>query len=91
VKDAKLGKVTLIIKRGEHCYDQGNKKGEVVRSGNPTVDLNVQLKIYDLRLEKNEVGNPAIPIRQQETNDVDHIFFESAYTIRLGLAYKFTR
>jgi hypothetical protein len=55
------------------------------------IDLNVPLKIYDLRLEKNQVNNPAIPIRQQNTNDVDHIFFESAYTIRLGLAYKFTR
>jgi hypothetical protein len=55
------------------------------------VDLNVPLKIYDLRGEKNEVNNPAIPIRQQTTNDVDHIFFESAYTIRLGLAYKFAR
>ncbi|HEX6890859.1 MAG TPA: hypothetical protein VF141_09200, partial [Chryseolinea sp.] len=55
------------------------------------VDLNVPLKIYDLRGEKNEVNNPAIPIRQQTTNDVDHIFFESAYTIRLGLEYKFAR
>ena len=55
------------------------------------IDLNVPLKIYDLRLEKNEVANPAIPIRQQNTNGSDHIFFESAYTIRLGLAYKFTR
>ena len=56
-----------------------------------SVDLNVPLKIYDLRGEENKVHNPAIPIRQQETNDFDQIFFESAYTIRLGLEYKFSR
>ncbi|HMG93724.1 MAG TPA: hypothetical protein VK589_26885 [Chryseolinea sp.] len=55
------------------------------------IDLNVPLKIYDLRAEKNQVNNPAIPIRQQETEDLHHIFFESAYTIRLGLEYKFAR
>ena len=55
------------------------------------VDLNVPLKLYDLRAEKNHVSNPAIPIRQQTTNDVDHIFFETAYTIRLGLEYKFAK
>lgn len=51
------------------------------------IDLNVPLKVYDLRFEENKVNNPAIPIRQQETNDVDHIFFESAYTIRLGVEF----
>ena len=55
------------------------------------VDLNVPLKVYDLRGEKNQVNNPAIPIRHQTTTDVDHIFFESAYTIRLGIEYKFAR
>lgn len=55
------------------------------------IDLNVPFKFYDLRAEKNQVSNPAIPIRQQTTNDVDNIFFESAYTIRLGVEYKFTK
>jgi hypothetical protein len=55
------------------------------------IDLNVPLKIYGLRAEKNQFSNPAIPIRQQTTNDLDHIFFESAYTIRIGLEYKFAK
>ena len=53
------------------------------------IDLNVPFKIYDLRVEKYKVENPAIPIRQQENTDVHNIFFETAYTIRLGVMYKF--
>jgi hypothetical protein len=53
-----------------------------------SIDLNVPLKIYDLRGEKIRIKNPVIPIRQQTTNDYDNIFLESAYTIRLGLMYK---
>lgn len=54
-------------------------------------DLNVPLKIYDLRGEKNNVENPAIPIRQQTTNAYSNIFLESAYTIRFGLMYKLNK
>ncbi|HYI76564.1 MAG TPA: hypothetical protein VEW65_03035 [Chryseolinea sp.] len=54
-------------------------------------DLNVPLKIYDLRGEKINVENPAIPIRQQTTNEYSNIFFESAYTIRFGLMYKLSK
>ena len=56
-----------------------------------SVDLNVPLKIYDLRGEKNKTENPAIPIRQQTTNEYSNIFFENAYTIRLGLMYKLNK
>lgn len=52
-----------------------------------SIDLNMPLKIYDLRGERNQVDNPAIPKRQQTTKDVDNVFFEQAYTIRLGLMY----
>ena len=56
-----------------------------------SVDLNVPLKIYDLRGEKNKTKNPAIPIRQQTTNDYSNIFFETAYTLRFGLMYKLNK
>jgi hypothetical protein len=56
-----------------------------------SVDLNVPLKVYDMRMEYNRVSNPAIPIRQQKSNDQRHIFFESAYTIRFGLAYDLSK
>jgi hypothetical protein len=53
-----------------------------------SVDLNVPLKIYDLRAEKRTIKNPAIPIHQRTTINYSNIFFESAYTIRLGLMCK---
>ena len=56
-----------------------------------SLDLNVPLKIYDLRGEKNNVENPAIPIRQQKTKTYSNIFFETAYTIRFGLMYKLNK
>ena|SRR5688572_8908766 len=56
-----------------------------------SIDLNVPLKIYDLRAEKYRVENPAIPIRQQTTIDSNNIFFESAYTLRLGLMYRLSK
>ena len=55
------------------------------------LDLNIPLKVYDLRGEKIRLDNPAIPIRQQTSTDGDQIFFESAYTIRLGLMYTLTK
>lgn len=53
-----------------------------------SMDLNIPLKIYDFRGERNMVNNPAIPIRQQITNRFNNIFLENAYTIRLGLTYR---
>lgn len=53
-----------------------------------SVDLNIPLKIYDLRGQRNWIRNPLIPIGQQKNNDYRSIFFETAYTIRLGLMYK---
>jgi hypothetical protein len=54
-----------------------------------SIDLNIPLKVYDLRAEHSMVKNPAIPIRQQTNNSESHIFFESAYTVRFGLMYTF--
>lgn len=56
-----------------------------------SIDLNVPLKIYDLQVAKYQVDNPSIPMRQQTTFDHSNIFFENAYTIRIGLMYKFSR
>ena len=56
-----------------------------------SIDLNVPLKIYDLRWEKIRVDNPAIPITQQTVTTLDNIFFEDAYTIRLGVMYTLTK
>jgi hypothetical protein len=53
------------------------------------IDLNVPLRIYELRGVEHHIKNPSIPIRQQTANGYSHIFFESAYTIRLGLGYIF--
>lgn len=52
------------------------------------IDLNVPLKIYDLRGEKNRIKNPAMPINRQTNKENNNIFFESAYTIRLGVMYR---
>lgn len=54
------------------------------------LELSVPLKVYDLRFDKWNVRNPAIPISQQTMTSHSSIFFESAYTIRLGLTYKFS-
>jgi hypothetical protein len=51
------------------------------------LDLSVPLKVYDLRVDEFQVNNPAIPVEQQISTDYNSIFFENAYTIRLGLAY----
>lgn len=56
-----------------------------------SIDLNIPLKIYDLRAERTRVKNPNFPIHQQTWTNYSNIFFESAYTIRLGLMYKLTK
>jgi hypothetical protein len=50
-------------------------------------DLNVPLRIYDLRESKSSVKNPAIPIKQQTMKRSSNIFVEDVYTIRLGIMY----
>ncbi len=54
-----------------------------------SMDLNLPLRIFDLREETVRTRNPSIPIRQQTINTTHGIFFESAYTVRLGLTYSF--
>jgi hypothetical protein len=54
-----------------------------------TADFNLPVKLYDLRAVLVNIENPQIPIRQQRQNDIEHVFFEPAFTARLGLAYAF--
>ncbi|MGC3947382.1 MAG: hypothetical protein QM762_23180 [Chryseolinea sp.] len=53
------------------------------------LDLSVPIKVYDFRANEYQVRNPAIPIEQQISKNYSSIFFESAYTIRLGISYVF--
>jgi hypothetical protein len=50
-------------------------------------DLNVPLKIYDLRINDQRIMNPQIPKEHQASRETENIFFEQTYTIRLGFAY----
>jgi hypothetical protein len=54
-----------------------------------TVDLNLPLKIYDLRYQRQYVANPNIPRQNQTTGGPAHRFFENAYTVRVGVMYNF--
>lgn len=55
------------------------------------LDLNVPVKAFDYRFHKEQINNPAIPIRQQINQYAKSIFFEGAYTIRFGIAYSLGR
>ena len=52
-----------------------------------SIDLNAPLRIYNFQRENNRQDNPILPLRQQRRNYLNHLFFEPAYTIRLGLRY----
>jgi hypothetical protein len=54
------------------------------------LDLNVPLRIYDLRASKANIKNPMIPIRHQTNKGSTNIFLENVYTIRLGVMYNLT-
>lgn len=56
-----------------------------------STDVSVPLKIYDLRRNKTTIKNPHIPVHQQTFNNTRNIFFENAYTIRIGLKYKLSK
>lgn len=53
------------------------------------IDVNLLLKMVDLRGESSRIENPAIPVRQQKVSHYNSIFFEGVYTLRFGLMYKF--
>ncbi|HZY79656.1 MAG TPA: hypothetical protein VFE50_09045 [Cyclobacteriaceae bacterium] len=53
-----------------------------------SVDVNVPFKVYDLRGEYNYYRNPAIPMRQRKENTFSSVFFEQAYTFRVGVLYR---
>lgn len=51
-------------------------------------ELNMPFKIYDYAYNEQRIENPSIPIRQQTAGGWTGTFFETAYNIRLGIAYK---
>ncbi len=53
--------------------------------------LNVPFRIYNFRIEKHRQDNPILPIAIQRYTEKKHLFFEPAYTIRLGLTYRLTK
>lgn len=50
-------------------------------------EASLPLKIYDLRFKRQKINNPALPPEYQMANSHEHIFFETAYTLRVGLTY----
>lgn len=56
-----------------------------------TIELNAPIRIYNFQREKNRIDDPLLPLRQQRINQIDHLFFEPAYTIRLGLRYSLNK
>jgi hypothetical protein len=55
------------------------------------LEIGLPLKVYDFRVESFRINNPSITIRQQTATKNEHIFFESAYTLRAGLICKIGR
>lgn len=53
-----------------------------------SIDLNIPLKIYDLKVDVTRVMNLSIPREQQESQETENIFFENVYTVRMGVGYK---
>jgi hypothetical protein len=52
------------------------------------LEFSIPLKFYDFRKEQYHVSNPSIPISYQTIDSNNRsIFFENAYTFRLGLSY----
>jgi len=52
-----------------------------------SIDLNAPIRIYNLQVGKYRQDNPILPIEQQRRTEINHLFFEPVYTIRLGLMY----
>jgi hypothetical protein len=57
------------------------------RSSKLAVEFSIPLKVYDARYIHQKIENPAIPISQADSSSWKHIFFESAYTLRLGISF----
>ncbi len=55
-----------------------------------SIDLNAPIRIYNLQVDKYRQDNPILPIQQQRSSEINHLFFEPVYTIRLGLMYSLT-
>jgi len=51
------------------------------------LELSIPFKVYDARYIQRKIENPSIPVRQQTSGSWNHIFFESAYTLRFGISF----
>ncbi len=60
---------------------------------NDHVRLNIALpiKIWNYSLIWNRIDNPAIPIHQQRTSDIDKRFFPLGIELKMGLVYMFSK
>lgn len=52
------------------------------------IEASIPLKVYDFRFKRQWLDNPALPADDQSNTGHEHIFFETAYTLRFGLTYK---
>jgi hypothetical protein len=52
------------------------------------VDVGLKLGLFDFRFYRQQIHNPAIPIRQQTNDTYSFDFLPDAYTIRAGLGYR---
>jgi hypothetical protein len=57
-------------------------------SNKALVELSIPFKMYDIEYVWQKIENPSIPIRQQSNDKWVNSFFENAFTVRLGFAYK---
>lgn len=51
------------------------------------VEFSIPFKVYDARYIQQRIENPSIPISQADNSNWKHIFFENAYTLRLGISF----
>jgi hypothetical protein len=56
-----------------------------------SAELNIPFKLYDFQFFRYNVRDPGLSLRQQTRDEVKSIFFQNAYTIRLGVIYTFER
>jgi hypothetical protein len=61
---------------------------EIALTNNFGIEASIPLKIYDFRFRRQRINNPALPVNYQTNTGHEHVFFETAYTLRLGLTYK---
>ncbi len=56
-----------------------------------SIDLNAPVRMYNFQGVKYRQDNPILPLHLQRRNRINHLFFESVYTFRLGLRYSLSK